>query len=72
MINLTGSLQAIKLALVEYNITCTELIFYDKEITIVITLQRLPEYHIFATYIPVVLLHAISFGTLFIDERDFQ
>lgn len=58
--------------LAEYVISCADLRLASKGGVISVCLKRTPAYHLFSTYIPVLLLDVIGYGTLFISADDFQ
>ncbi|KAK7070303.1 hypothetical protein SK128_013582 [Halocaridina rubra] len=70
-INITAIILTEDLFLSEYSIVETMLYVEHRLMKLAITFRRLPEYHFFTTYFPVMLLHAIGYGTLFIDADDF-
>lgn len=73
-VKLQGSLkdQGSGRGLTEYVLSNTSLALGGKGGVVFVRLQRKPTYHLVSTYIPVLLLDVIGYGTLFISADDFQ
>ena len=60
-------------SLVQFTVESTEMILKDpKYLTVEITLKRMFQYHLAATFLPTILLMIITEITLFVDEKHFE
>ena len=60
-------------SLVEYTVESIEMVLKSRNyLTIEITLKRMFQYHLAATFLPTILLVMITEMTLFVDEKHFE
>ena len=60
-------------SLVQFTVESTKMVLKDpKYLTVEITLKRMFQYHLAATFLPTILLMTITEITLFVDEKHFE
>ena len=60
-------------SLVQFTVEDTRMISKDgKYLMVEITMKRMFQYHLAATFLPTILLMVITEITLFVDEKDFE
>ena len=60
-------------SLVQFTVESTEMVLKSpKYLTVEITLKRMFQYHLAATFLPTILLVIVTEITLFVDEKHFE
>ena len=60
-------------SLVQFTVESTEMVLKDpKHLIVEITLKRMFQYHLAATFLPTILLMIVTEITLFVDEKHFE